>query len=1835
MNNSLRLKIETWKKLLLDLGKRNRLINFKETRHSNIVITAPSFEHLYDLIVIKEKVLSFPFAKKISLNDEGEETYEEIVKGDVETPQSLGELQKTLKILRSQSRLSVEEQGINTLYLTFGLLKWKEIEHSSFEIISPIILVPVRLVIESLLSPYKMELHEDEIVVNPTLVYRLENDFGIRLPSFDGGDTSIGDYFVKVDKVIKNKNWELRRNVNLTLLSFLKINMYKDLERNEGKLRSHPIIQSIVGDKDGVAITKDYNNYDHDANIRPIDVYQVVDADSSQMDAILLSKNGESFVLQGPPGTGKSQTITNIISEGLADGKKILFVSEKMAALQVVHKRLYQVGLSDFCLILHSHRANKKEILQDLSNSMSQHKTRVREDIISQLDTLEKKRNVLNEYPKELHTKYQPVGWSIFDVNGKLAKLNHIPNIIFTINNVKAWRQSELNEKISILTDFARTIGKKSEDYTANPWRNAVVTTVTNELRHDIDANLSVLNPILNDLYKHHEDCCSHFGLDYEPTKNNCEKVRSILSYAGKCPLIPTKWLLSDDIEALCSDAVKYKNITDIINNKKEALLYSYNSQLLTLPGREIQQLFTELSTKIISLLNPESFIDNEVIINNLTLIAKEANHLYDYLSRMYEPICKLCETLELEKPTDYGSLAQTVDILKCLSVNIPTTYYWYYKNTLSMLKKKADEYAKISDELKSLKFQIDKDFDKDIYSINLDVFLKRFRSEYNSIFRNFKSTYRSDVQYLRGFVTNGNKIEYRDWLSILNKLKIVKNCNETIKNSESELVDLFGKNYKGINTEWGGIIEQIDIFYKLFNLLKGERLPKKFIELYAMSKIPYYTISEVLQHFKVFKKDFFNEKATYLLHVDITESNFPDLLIRLKSLCEDSKSLHIVYANITNKLKLKRDYNSIVEDIHDLVILQESEKQMIEQKSILEKSFDFYWKENATDWDSLIDALAYTAKFRTLKEQEKLPINFVEIICSDDKFIEKAKLASETYDVLLAKAERFYKWVESLFDSMEKLSDTNMGKLIERLYDCVNRKMLLEEWVDYRNNRKKCKDAGLSEYIDQVEQKNIGTDYIVDSFLKRFYRLWLDAVMPEFPAVQSFRSRIHVQTIADFKILDTCQQKIAQLRIRERILQRLPNFNSITAPRDEIGILKRELNKQRRIMPLRKLFSEIPNLLPTLRPCFMMSPLSVSVFLEAQSYEFDMIIFDEASQVHTEDAIGAIMRGKQIIIVGDNKQLPPTNFFSTTLNDVGDFDNDEEEDPEIGAYESILDEALKALPEQSLLWHYRSKHEHLIAFSNYKIYNKRLITFPSCSNKAEDVGVEYIYVENGRYDRGGKRNNVVEAAKVGDMVFDHFKKYPKRSLGIVTFSGAQQHAVEAAITKRRIQDRRFERFFDEEIEEPFFIKNLENVQGDERDSIIFSIGYAKDGTGREMAMNLGPLGKNGGERRLNVAITRAKYNVKLVGSIQPSDLDLERTNAAGVKLLRSYIEFAQQGISAIHHEINIPTNGESEPLGPTFDSPFEEAVYDYLISQGYDVDTQVGCSGYRIDMAVRHRLKTNIYILGIECDGATYHTSRTARERDRLRQEVLEKMGWKIYRIWSTDWIKDPVSEGEKMKTVIEAILNHKSESIEESSKDFQTIEPSDEFIISDDNTGSFSDFAIYEEADICNIKQLYNEQDDDYTSRLIKYIITIEQPVHYDLLCKRIAPIFGRQKASSVVRESVDFIIQKKLNNEFIVNDNFYQLKSMSEINIRTSKGYEGSRTIQYISNDEICEAMLVVASKSYGIKRDDIMTATARALGYEKNGANIITAMTKAYMTLINCEKIKEIEGKIILT
>lgn len=1666
MADNIERKIEIWQNKLLDLGKRNKLLNYRETKRSTLRIITPGIYEFWNSFVKNEKPLEFPFYDDIE--DEEDIT----LLTSVETNQSIKDMQKTLRNLRDKAKTATEEQGINALYLSFGFLEWSESKDSEQFFRAPLILVPVTLTVESISSPYVLSLHEDEILINPTLQYKLENDFGISLPEFDE-DGDLREYFSSFNALVSYNRWKVVEETGLSLLSFLKINMYNDLAKHRDSIIRNPIVRTISGDASAsTPIPEEIKDYDFDTKTKPMDIFQVVDADSSQQDAILCAKKGLSFVLQGPPGTGKSQTITNIISECLADGKKVLFVSEKMAALDVVYRRLSAAGLNDFCLVLHSYKANKKAVLEQLETvlNLAKNKAQLSDDAYLKLDTLVRDREKLNQYAAQLFEKVEPLGKSIYEVNGILANLNEYADVIFPIKNISKVDWQQYSRYIYVLNEFINSIGKMSEDYTANPWHGANVQSVSNELRHDIGATLPKLSDKVKKYQIEIQKIQQELSLNFPSSYTLIESMIDILNIAKGSSIIPVQWILGGEIAPLFDEVGECECL-------KNSFLAAKN----------------ELETRYAVL----GGVDKNISLSEIDCLSSHKNIA--------------------EEKENLISLVRNTKVLCAIDSA---------ESFEELMKEKTQAQEKV-DFINIEKNRLLNSFEKEIFDIDYAGILGRYRTEYTSFIKYFKSTYRADKKLLQSHYKDMSaKISDEIILSTINALKEISEAKEWLQSNAACFKEVFCEDFNGESTDF-----------------------------------------QKIEH-------------------------------------------HILL------------YKTIIDTVACLEKLYDIAVKSSEMESNLTAHYSFLYNGFDTSWENIRKSLTWSVSFRAIVEKNNLGTAFVEKICGDKEIVALCSAYKEQLIQMKQDVDIEFAWYSKLFDDDNKLKMTAFPELIERIGQCNNGLFLLEEWIDFRNARKNCREEGLSEYIEKIEEQKIAPSYILLIFQKRFFRLWLDAILPNYPAILNFRRSNQEHTIKEFASLDKIQFEIAKARIKGKLINDLPSFDHFTSGVDEISILKRELSKRRKIMPIRKLFQQIPNLLPTLKPCLMMSPLSVSLFLEAETYQFDTVIFDEASQVCTENAIGAIARGRQVIIAGDSKQLPPTNFFGASLSDV-DYDTDDDTDDEDDgtAYESILDEA-NLLPERTLLWHYRSRHEHLIAFSNAKIYKNNLITFPSNVDKVPDSGVEYEYVRDGFYDRGGKKGNVIEAKRVAEIIFEHFKKHPNRSIGVIAFGEVQQQAIDTAIRKMRMENQMYESFFSEDKEEAFFVKNLENVQGDERDTVVFSIGYAKDVNG-VFRMNFGPLSKSGGERRLNVAITRAKYNVKLVGSILPTDINTEKITSDGPKLLRAYIDFALNGVASLSREIT-----ESDIV--EHDSPFEKAVYNYLDRKGYKLATQVGCSGYRIDMAVKHPTLSGQYVLGIECDGAAYHSARTARERDRLRQDVLEQMGWKIYRIWSTDWINDPVTEGEKLiKAVEDALKNYAVPYKEIAERD----EPkADEFVFMEKKTVSLEEqrnpysFDAENEVAFSNLPRNYS----GYLSMADCILEVVKQrfPIHYDLLCKELAPLLGNEKATVKVKREVDFGLSK-LGKQIIRKGDFLFPVGYGKIIPRQNN----TRKIDYVSKEELAEVMMVVLSKCIGATKETLCTETARAYNYNRMTQNISAAMDSAFELLLQENCVQIIEGKVV--
>ncbi|MBI0583060.1 MAG: DUF4011 domain-containing protein [Methanomassiliicoccus sp.] len=1327
-------KIERWCQSLLDMTLRNRLLNFKP--RSAVQIVRPDGTSMFDLLVKGERTLTF----REMAEEESREPVEAIaLAGDqVLPPYDPRGLNDTLRKMRLKARSHLQEQGVNILYLSFGLVRWYEEADSDEELLSPLVLVPVELIKEGPLSPFKLRTIDEDIVINPSLDYKLGSTYGLPLPEWPEEPLPLTDYIGKARTALTavSTRWSVDDRCFLGLFSFAKLAMYKEMMSERTRIVGHPFINALSGDQSMLPVVPDHLVADKlDDTVRPEDSFQVLDADSSQQEAVEMSKRGISFVLQGPPGTGKSQTIANIIAEALAVDRKVLFVSEKMAALEVVKKRLDDRGLGDYCLEIHSRKASKTVVMDEVRRSMMALPTEP--TALDDLQRLERVRDELNGYVRALHRPRGKMERSAFYAYGRVAALADSPELPVAVPDALSLGLADLDDRLKLVKRL-QSLRSSLERMEGHPWS-------------DLRTN---------------------------------------------------GWAAGDEV----------------------------------MMERSLQ----ELRDRVRRLRDRTASLGAIVGIDGAGNLA-EARWMMDLMHRATTSPSPEASWLRAGRPEE---LMSEIDVLQELYSKRAYNDKWV-----------RDNYA------------------PELSGLDLRGMSRRFSGEYRGPLRVLKGRYRQEMGSLQRCRRDGRKMGYEEAAADLRRLVAIDEHVLRTQAAEASGALAFGKRFKGDSTDWQ-------------------------------------EVRRVLQWSSRFMSDARRPLSPAMVSVlSGPVGAAPELLGAVR----------------------------------------EADQSLEEVSSSAE------WLDH---WFSIKDA---PGSLQTMP----LP----------------------------------------RFDELAAAHLAEMGSL--------------KEWLEVSSLERSCRDGGLGEVFDLGRRKRLPSADLAAAYEKRAFRSWLDQACAAEPLLRDFRSEEHEEAIALFRRLDEKQLEIAQRRLRNLLNTRRERvLNAPAAKTSELGMLRHEAAKKKRFKPIRQLFQDCPGIIMDLKPCLLMSPLSVSMFLDPAAVGFDLVIFDEASQVRPEDAIGSIMRAKQVIVVGDSRQLPPTSFFRNA--------NGEDAEDEMEDLESILDECTAlSIRQPMLMWHYRSRHESLIAFSNSRIYDGRLITFPSPGREDGEWGVVFVHVPEGVYDRAGTRTNPVEARKVAELVFEHFARSPERSLGVVAFSEPQQMAIIEELEALRGEDQDFERFFVEGGMQEFFVKNLENVQGDERDVMIFSVGYGRDAQGK-MYQNFGPLNKAGGERRLNVAITRARMHVKLVSSITSEEVD--GSSSQGAKLLREYLAYAASG-----GDRELLQAGQTRRPAPDVDSMLEDEVFRVLTDEGLTLRRRVGCSGYRIDMAVEDPDRPGSFILGIECDGATYRSGKTARDRDRTREGVLRGLGWNLHRIWSKDWTSDRPREVAKVKRALEAARAPSRPSVEE----------------------------------------------------------------------------------------------------------------------------------------------------------------------------------------------------------
>lgn len=1613
-------RIDQWKSRLLDLSLRNRLLNFRETK-STIRIVSAAPEHVEDELAAERELALRPKPSLMSEDDPrhgatmskqqradalAAHLADELKHGRLHTHLDESEHGRRLTELFRASRNALDENGTNTLFAAVGILEWRETEHSDRVFRAPLLLVPVELKRKSVLEGFSLRRIDEETRLNVTLMEMLRQHFqkdivGLDPLPEDHSGVNVGLVFqIFRDAVRELAGWEVKSEVWLGQFSFTKFLLWKDLADRLDALTRNRVVNHLVN-----AAGTPYDNPPDDITpsrlddrFHPRDVFCPRSADSSQLAAVMAAAAGHDFVLEGPPGTGKSQTITNIIAHCLAHGKRVLFVAEKRAALDVVYRRLREEGLEPFCLELHSNKIGKADVLAQFDRSLKFMTEESAADWELRAAESERLRVALNDYTRALHrrTSCGLSAHACFDYllprrDEPTVRLDDWPALLDTTiakleeTRVLARQLQERSRAVMPLHDHALA------PLACEEWSPSWAERILGRARQ--------------------------LGAQAQTAAEAVRELRTWLRYPGESATRDQLHRLRKLTESLLAPQSVGPAFATTPWSQLSADLDLWRAHVIER---------AELRTSLKPIHAPRA--DGGVTVTCESWSAADAERNVA-LARELTVLTQATAEAARELRTWLGTSRRTatrseltqIDALTDSLIGAPPVAEAFATTPWPGWVARFDRWIGWVSERVELRRKLAGYDEAKLLAMDLDILKQKWDSGRNAWFL---------MRWLRvGFVRRHLRTARADQLrpevatleGVLSSALRLRAVNGELAAIRSDAEALLGSEV------WGGGEPEVSrlaairawgaALHERLLALAGEdadwlavlrRLIADLFKSGRASFAPDTTVGRNLARFRAnlakFSESYerlvtvaalnragFEDAADHLSAVSLALGMFINSVPRLRTINADLTAaaagaqacLGVIWAN----------GEPDPEAIAKACLWGES----LHARMIACAGDDLVWLGQLRQLLATLFAegpAAYAAETSIGARLTRYRDMLNTFDAALDDFASNVKLrravVDNTPDHLVA-----------------------VRSLVERLPGAWKQ---IREWCSWQKARRAAVETGLEPVLSKLESTEGGTLDVPGLFERSFRKALLFAIIEREPALREFFGREHNERIERFRELDEKLASLSRELIRARLGARIPRDQGIAdVPKAEIGLLRHELGKKMRHIPVRRLLAGIPKLLPRLKPCVLMSPLSVAQYLEASHEMFDVVIFDEASQIPVWDAIGAIARGKQLIVVGDPKQLPPTNFF-------GSGDNDDEDDltPEaLKDLESVLDELMShQVRHKRLQWHYRSRHEGLITFSNRQYYENDLLTFPSPDSG--HGGVRFRHLSTARYDKGKSRTNLGEAKALVEELVNRLRKTDSepRSYGVVTFSLAQQQLVENLLDEERRKYPEIEAHFGEDppIEgEPVFVKNLENVQGDERDVIFFSICYGPDEAGK-VAMNFGPLNRDGGERRLNVAITRAKHEVLVFSGLRADQIDLARTRARGVRDLKYFLDYAERGPRALAAATT--ASGTADP-----DSEFERMVAARLRKAGYEVHHQVGCSGYRIDLAVLDPAAPGRYLLGVECDGATYHRAATARDRDKLRQLILEGLGWKLHRIWSTDWWHDADKEMGRLLAAIEAL--------------------------------------------------------------------------------------------------------------------------------------------------------------------------------------------------------------------
>jgi very-short-patch-repair endonuclease len=1676
--------LENLRMRLLDLTARNRLINFRHTKAGSLRVIDELPNHMVETLLsdteMRFKAIPEPTEEELIATgylEFDEETQQAVrVRNDPtaeEWAKHLGfatsyevhksyaddfsvkrsdnaiqtllypyEMEARLKALLQAAESAIQEMGANILYLAFGFLEWYESTSSDSARIAPLFLVPVRLR-KGRLNPdtrtyeYTLSYSGEDIIPNLSLREKLRADFAMALPDLDES-TVPEDYFREVQALIEDKQprWRVRRYISLTLLNFSKLLMYLDLDPTrwpeDANIVFHPVVSRFLSgygqDDETEGDSPEDLGFGEEYLIDEMDEvhasYPLIDdADSSQHSALIDAVDGKNLVIEGPPGTGKSQTITNLIAAAMAQNKRVLFVAEKLAALEVVRSRLDVAGLGEFCLELHSHKSQKRKVLDEVEERLKKHgRYRKPKDIEVYIARYEELKTALKNHVEKINRPWKNTDKTLHEIFMAATRYRnaiginpeglHPEGYVGSTYDAIAQRRNEdqVQAYRKVYQAIALQVGGDAalQDH---PWygvRNGDLQIF------DLDRvkeSLGTWQESLQAFQEQRQVIAQTLSCEASDVADGVSEIQAFLADLENIPALKGDEIL-ERLPVLRGDVLqktlRYLKLFEDIQ--------AFYATLAKTTGPEILHDLSVVDQLLSANMKLKQLVGRDVKLGGLAEAINRLTTIQDQLGELDEPLRGVLSALG-EPAAKYLTVSQSgLTEFKAVIALIAglNPSHWKHRDELF-------DNEELDELLPRLRLDVEKlrgvhDSVQGVFSLDRipdegKIRQLGVRLAAGGAFRWFKGDWRRARKQLLNFAANP-QVKYPAMMELLDELATFAGKRTSLE-ANTTYKEALGEYVRGLDTDLAAL-EALRGWYKRvrqqYGVGFGQKVPIGDAILELAPSVA---------------------KAVRSLAERGVQTQLDDLLDDLGGMKEVFAPVAEFRAEETLLVgergiipRLLREVDEAIRACgpltNDDALSMADLADRIEQIALLNQKVEMWHK---ADFDNKLFQGRLSLKPGVgVDNASGLSVlrNTLELAASIDSALRNQALidhiysnpVKETFASLTTHAEALGKAVETerscygdyaAMVSLDRAAwmfhpDDRVGELISRNQLALDKGETLQNWLDYVRLRDQLETRGMARLADAVENSEIEVDRVEDAYQAGIFDVLAREILHEDPELGQFSGHSQEALQERFREYDNKLKQLQCEQIAWKIDQtEIPSGNMAArvSERTESVLLEHECGKKTRHLPIRQLLQRAGNALVALKPCFMMGPMSVAQYLAPGKISFDLVVMDEASQIKPQDALGAISRGGQLVVVGDPKQLPPTSFFDRIVEDG-------EEDPTgIEESESILDATLSMFPARRLRWHYRSQHENLIAFSNHSFYESDLVLFPSPYKQTESYGIQYSRAPRGCFVN---RRNMEEAKIIADAVRGHFRHRPEETLGVVAMSAEQRLQIERAIETLAKDDPVFQEWLDKDAtrHETLFIKNLENVQGDERDVIFISMTYGPQEPGGKVHQRFGPINSDVGWRRLNVLFTRSKKRMRIFSSMGSDDIVVSSTSKRGVQALRDFLGYCETGI--LHKTQQVTGKGPA--------NDFEIAVTSALRNEGFECVPQVGVAGFFIDVAVIDPGNPGRYLMGIECDGATYHSAKSARDRDRLRQAILERLGWRIRRIWSTDWFKNPHGE-------------------------------------------------------------------------------------------------------------------------------------------------------------------------------------------------------------------------------